>query len=183
MHITGAEQVHPQKGNNTLLSACYMMQAAASRGCTPAPLHKLISSSELIQSQASTSTFTSTGTRQSCAQVCDTTAEIALDLVPKQAWPELLPFLFQCTQNSDPRMVEAGLLIFAQLAGSVMDALTPYIATLHGVLMHCLVQPSPPPTEERTAVVYSADGVLAAAVQQPKLGACGSACGLGHGGR
>lgn len=66
-----------------------------------------------------------------------------MDLVPKETWPELLPFLFQCTQNSDPRMVEAGLLIFAQLAGSVMDALKPYIATLHGVLMHCLKSEKP----------------------------------------
>ena len=76
-------------------------------------------------------------------QVCDTTAEIAMELVPKQAWPELLPFLFQSTQSTDPRMTEAGLLIFAQLAGSVMDALKPYIATLHGLLMHCLSSSSP----------------------------------------
>ena len=40
-----------------------------------------------------------------------------MDLVPSNAWPELLPFLFQCTQHTEPRMVEAALLIFAQLSG------------------------------------------------------------------
>ena len=50
-------------------------------------------------------------------QICDTAAELGMDLVPSNAWPELLPFLFQCTQHAEPRMVEAGLLIFAQLSG------------------------------------------------------------------
>ena len=59
------------------------------------------------------------------AQVCDTTAELGMDLVPGNAWPELLPFLFQCTQRTEPRMVEAGLLIFAQLSGWAPRALPP----------------------------------------------------------
>lgn len=50
-------------------------------------------------------------------QICDTTAELGMDLVPSNTWPELLPFLFQCTQHTEPRMVEAALLIFAQLSG------------------------------------------------------------------
>lgn len=52
-------------------------------------------------------------------------------------WPELLPFLSQAVQSGQARLMEASLLIFAQLAGHMMDTLLQFMGTLHQVRAGC----------------------------------------------
>jgi len=66
-------------------------------------------------------------------QVCDTVAELAAGILEGGDWPELLPFMFQCVQSGQPRLAEAALLVFAQLARYLADTLRQYLGTLHGV--------------------------------------------------
>lgn len=41
-------------------------------------------------------------------------------------------------QAQDPRLVEASLLIFAELADPLAESLRPFMGTLHSVLLACL---------------------------------------------
>lgn len=67
--------------------------------------------------------------------MCDTVSELAA-VIMKEApgWPELLPFMSQAVQSGQPRLMEAALLVFAQLAGHMMPTLLQYMGTLHQVL-------------------------------------------------
>ena len=65
--------------------------------------------------------------------MCDTVSELAAGILEGGDWPELLPFMFQCVQSGQPRMVEAALLVFAQLARYLADTLRQYLGTLHSV--------------------------------------------------
>ncbi|KAI7835878.1 hypothetical protein COHA_010225 [Chlorella ohadii] len=69
-------------------------------------------------------------------KVCDCVSELAAGIIEDQGWPELLPFIFQCVQSGEPRLMESALLIFAALARYVMGVLTQYMGTLHGLLQH-----------------------------------------------
>ncbi|PSC74524.1 ARM repeat-containing [Micractinium conductrix] len=71
-------------------------------------------------------------------KVCDCVSELAAGIIEDQGWPELLPFMFQCVQSGQPRLMESALLIFASLARYVMAVLTQYMGTLNGVLQQCL---------------------------------------------
>ncbi|XP_078437509.1 ARM repeat superfamily protein [Wolffia australiana] len=72
-------------------------------------------------------------------KLCDTVAELASALLPDAAWPEFLPFIFQCVTAADsPRIQESALLIFSQLAQYIADLLVPHLATLHAVFIACL---------------------------------------------
>jgi hypothetical protein len=71
-------------------------------------------------------------------KVCDCVSELAAGIIEDQGWPELLPFIFQCVQSGEPRLMESALLIFAALARYVMGVLTQYMGTLHGLLQQCL---------------------------------------------
>lgn len=76
-------------------------------------------------------------------QVCDTVSELAATTLASggSGWPELLPFLSQAVQSGQPRLMEASLLIFAQLAGHMMDTLLQFLGTLLQVCCQrlCLV--------------------------------------------
>ena len=67
-------------------------------------------------------------------QICDTLSELA-GKIPDvdKTWPELLPFIFSCVQSGDPRLMEAALNVFAELARSMMTTLMQYMGTLHQV--------------------------------------------------
>lgn len=65
--------------------------------------------------------------------MCDTVSELAASIMAAGGWPELLPFLSQAVQSGQPRLMEAALLIFAQLAGHMMDTLLQFMGTLHQV--------------------------------------------------
>lgn len=71
-------------------------------------------------------------------KLCDAISELASDLLPENAWPELLPFMFQSVTSGSPRLQESALLIFAQLAQYVGDMLLPHLQTLHGIFLTCL---------------------------------------------
>lgn len=74
-------------------------------------------------------------------KVCDTVAELAsgtLDEATGKGWDQLLPFMFQCVQSGEERLMESALLMFAQLAVYVMGVLAQYLGTIHGLLQSCL---------------------------------------------
>lgn len=67
-------------------------------------------------------------------QICDTLSELAGKVQDSEAaWPELLPFIFQCVQSGDVRLMESALFIFGDLARSMMPTLMQYMGTLHQV--------------------------------------------------
>ena len=84
----------------------------------------------------------------SMAQVCDTVSELAGMSMETTGWPELLPFLSQAVQSGEPRMTEAALLVFAQLAGHMMQTLLQFMGTLHQV--------GPPPCPRAPLLLLSA---------------------------
>lgn len=71
-------------------------------------------------------------------KVCDCTAELGAGIIEENGWPELLPFMMQCVQSGEPRVMEPALLIFDQLAKYVMPVLQQYLGTMHGALTACL---------------------------------------------
>lgn len=74
-------------------------------------------------------------------KLCDAIAELASALLPDNAWPELLPFIFQCVTSENLKLQELALLIFAQLAHYIGETLTPHLTTLHNVFLNCLGSP------------------------------------------
>ncbi|XP_008804326.2 importin-5-like [Phoenix dactylifera] len=75
-------------------------------------------------------------------KLCDTVSELAAGLLPDDAWPELLPFMFQSVTSDNPRLQESALLIFSQLAQYIGDTLLPHLPTLHSVLLSSLSHPT-----------------------------------------
>ena len=73
-------------------------------------------------------------TRSLTRKVCDCVAELGAGVLEDAGWNELLPFMLQCVQSGDPRLMESSLLIFAQLARYVMPVLQQYLGTLHSAL-------------------------------------------------
>lgn len=67
-------------------------------------------------------------------QVCDCVAELGAGIIEDNGWPDLLPFIFQCVQSGQERLLEAAFLVFEQLARYVMEVLTNYLGTLHTAL-------------------------------------------------
>ncbi|KAJ0966279.1 hypothetical protein J5N97_027417 [Dioscorea zingiberensis] len=84
-------------------------------------------------------------TKSISKKLCDTVSELASTLLPENAWPELLPFMFSAVTSLDsPRLAESSLLIFSQLAQYIGETLLPHLATLHSVLLASLSHPSSP---------------------------------------
>ncbi|KAH1050748.1 hypothetical protein AAZX31_08G112200 [Glycine max] len=71
-------------------------------------------------------------------KLCDTISELASGILPDNAWPELLPFMFQCVSSDSPKLQESAFLIFAQLSQYIGDSLTPHIKHLHDIFLQCL---------------------------------------------
>ncbi|KAH0992370.1 hypothetical protein GBA52_003853 [Prunus armeniaca] len=65
-------------------------------------------------------------------------SELASGILPDNAWPELLPFMFQCVSSDSPKLQESAFLIFAQLSQYIGDTLVPHIKELHAVFLHSL---------------------------------------------
>ena len=103
------------------------------------------------------------------------------------AWPELLPFVFQCAQSGEPRLAEPGLLIFAALATPLAGTLRQYLGTLHAVLASCFASPSTDVSSAAVratvAFVHAADGPpereALAGLVPAVLGAVGAALNAG----
>nr|XP_029123663.1 importin-5 isoform X2 [Elaeis guineensis] len=81
-------------------------------------------------------------TKSIAKKLCDTVSELAAGLLPDDAWPELLPFMFQSVTSDNPRLQESALLIFSQLAQYIGDTLLPHLPTLHSVLLSSLSHPT-----------------------------------------
>ncbi|XVF30792.1 hypothetical protein REPUB_Repub16aG0089000 [Reevesia pubescens] len=78
-------------------------------------------------------------------KLCDTISELASSLACFGGWPELLPFLFQCVNSTNPNLEESALLIFSRLAkntGEITETLIPHLNTLHSLFFKCLSNPS-----------------------------------------
>ncbi|TKY60023.1 Importin-5 protein [Spatholobus suberectus] len=81
-------------------------------------------------------------TKSISKKLCDTISELASGILPDNAWPELLPFMFQCVSSDSPKLQESAFLIFAQLSQYIGDSLTPHIKHLHDIFLQCLTNPS-----------------------------------------
>ncbi|KAL6776649.1 IPB2 [Auxenochlorella protothecoides x Auxenochlorella symbiontica] len=75
-------------------------------------------------------------------KVCDLVSELAAGVLEESGWPELLPFMFQCIQSGEDRLMESALSMFAQLASHIMSVLLQYLGTLHGILAAALAHAS-----------------------------------------
>ncbi|CAM6083186.1 unnamed protein product [Calypogeia fissa] len=60
---------------------------------------------------------------------------IAKHAVPSGEWPELLPFLFQCTQSAQEDHREVALILFNSLTETIGDVMRPHFGTLQSVFI------------------------------------------------
>ncbi|KAI3810363.1 hypothetical protein L1987_19975 [Smallanthus sonchifolius] len=73
--------------------------------------------------------------RRASANVVSIIAKCA---VPGGEWPDLLPFIFQCSQSAQEDLREVGLLLFSSLTETIGDSFQPYFADLKLLLLKCL---------------------------------------------
>ncbi|KAI3675918.1 hypothetical protein L1987_85514 [Smallanthus sonchifolius] len=73
--------------------------------------------------------------RRASANVVSIVAKCA---VPGGEWPDLLPFIFQCSQSAQEDLREVGLLLFSSLTETIGDSFLPYFADLKLLLLKCL---------------------------------------------
>ena len=71
-------------------------------------------------------------------KICDTVGELGGPLLVDEKWPQLLPFLFECMQSGDDRLIEGALLIFAQLVTVCVTPLLPHLGSMHQMLQQLL---------------------------------------------
>mmetsp|Transcript_21921 Transcript_21921/g.43521 ORF Transcript_21921/g.43521 Transcript_21921/m.43521 type:complete len:1087 (-) Transcript_21921:464-3724(-) len=76
------------------------------------------------------------GERYVRLQVCDTTAELAMVLLYKNGWPELVPFLFKCARSAVHELQLAAISIIGKLCAACPPevVLQPCIADIYSVL-------------------------------------------------
>ncbi|OIV91535.1 hypothetical protein TanjilG_08947 [Lupinus angustifolius] len=73
--------------------------------------------------------------RKASANVVSIVAKYA---VPSGEWPELLPFLFQCTQSPQEDHREVALILFSSLTETIGSAFQPHFSDLQALLLKCL---------------------------------------------
>ncbi|CAN1240622.1 IPO4 [Linum grandiflorum] len=73
--------------------------------------------------------------RRASANVVSIIAKYA---VPAGEWPDLLPFLFQCSQSAQEDHREVALILFSSLTETIGSAFQPYFADLQALLLKCL---------------------------------------------
>ncbi|KAI3702096.1 hypothetical protein L6452_27769 [Arctium lappa] len=73
--------------------------------------------------------------RRASANVVSIIAKYA---VPGGEWPDLLPFLFQCSQSAQEDHREVALILFSSLTETIGDSFRPYFADLQALLLKCL---------------------------------------------
>ncbi|KAL9271909.1 putative importin subunit beta-4 [Drosera capensis] len=73
--------------------------------------------------------------RRASANVISVIAKYA---VPAGEWPDLFPFLFQCSQSPQEDNREVALILFSSLTETIGDSFRPYSADLHRLLLKCL---------------------------------------------
>lgn len=70
--------------------------------------------------------------------LCDTIAELASYIFYEDVWPELLPFLFRCTEIEDYTLKEKLLLVLGQLKPHVYSDVDMHVDMIHRVFHQCL---------------------------------------------
>ncbi|KAI5574530.1 hypothetical protein POPTR_010G169800v4 [Populus trichocarpa] len=73
--------------------------------------------------------------RKASANVVSIIAKYA---VPAGEWPDLLPFLFQCSQSAQEDHREVALILFSSLTETIGNAFQPHLAGLQALLLKCL---------------------------------------------
>ncbi|KAL8171431.1 hypothetical protein V2J09_023235 [Rumex salicifolius] len=73
--------------------------------------------------------------RRASANVVSIIAKYA---VPAGEWPDLLPFLFQCSQNAQEDHREVALILFSSLTETIGDTFRPHFPELQKLLLKCL---------------------------------------------
>ncbi|KAF5747486.1 importin-4 [Tripterygium wilfordii] len=73
--------------------------------------------------------------RRASANVVSIIAKYA---VPAGEWPDLLPFLFQCSQSAQEDHREVALILFSSLTETIGNTFQPYFADLQALLLKCL---------------------------------------------
>ncbi|KAJ8759642.1 hypothetical protein K2173_009289 [Erythroxylum novogranatense] len=73
--------------------------------------------------------------RRASANVVSVVAKYA---VPAGEWPDLLPFLFQCSQSAQEDHREVALILFSSLTETIGIAFQPHFADLQALLLKCL---------------------------------------------
>ncbi|XP_070019237.1 uncharacterized protein [Nicotiana sylvestris] len=85
----------------------------------------------------------------------DTVSGLAASLLPRNNWPELLPFLYQCLDSSSFKLIESASSIFGQLAHDLGDTVVPWVKQVHSRLLNTLHDDNLDPD-------YSITGMIAA---------------------
>ncbi|XP_039044668.1 importin-4-like [Hibiscus syriacus] len=73
--------------------------------------------------------------RRASANVVSIVAKYA---VPAGEWPDLLPFLFQCSQSQQEDHREVALILFSSLTETIGSTFRPHFAELQALLLKCL---------------------------------------------
>ncbi|TXG56874.1 hypothetical protein EZV62_018187 [Acer yangbiense] len=73
--------------------------------------------------------------RRASANVVSIIAKYA---VPAGEWPDLLPFLFQCSQSAQEEHREVALILFSSLTETIGNAFQPHFSDLQALLLKCL---------------------------------------------
>lgn len=73
--------------------------------------------------------------RRASANVVSIIAKYA---VPAGEWPDLLPFLFQCSQSHQEDHREVALILFSSLTETIGSSFQPYFTELQSLLLKCL---------------------------------------------
>ncbi|XP_010438570.1 PREDICTED: importin-4-like isoform X2 [Camelina sativa] len=73
--------------------------------------------------------------RRASANVVSVVAKYA---VPAGEWPDLLTFLFQCSQSSQEDHREVALILFSSLTETIGNTFRPYFADLQALLLKCM---------------------------------------------
>ncbi|KAL3814488.1 hypothetical protein ACJIZ3_015756 [Penstemon smallii] len=73
--------------------------------------------------------------RRASANVVSIIAKYA---VPAGEWPDLLPFLFQCSQSAQEEHREVALILFSSLTETIGNSFRPYFSDLQSLLLKCL---------------------------------------------
>jgi len=82
-------------------------------------------------------------TKSVLKKLCDTVAELAASISDEDEWPELLSFLFQCSNSEVLRLKEIALLVLGQLAQYMGSQLHSHLPVLHDIFQQTLSPNAP----------------------------------------
>lgn len=78
-------------------------------------------------------------------KISDVVSDLGIYVLYQQpeSWQELLPFMFQCVQSQNPRLMEGSLNMFAQMAPFLMSHLQQHLQTMYTILQGCMANTLP----------------------------------------